>query len=177
MKERILENWLDSSNERTFEVPFCFMLLSQGYTVIHMTRHSSMEMGKDIIAIDPQGVPCAFQLKSSPSKRITLTQWRDEISPQVHDLMLSKIVHPSFPSSTHHRSYLVTNRDLDEEVARAIDDLNRGWEDRGHPEIRLETIVRGQLLKMALDQTSALWPTKLSDVKLLLELFIMDPRF
>ena len=174
VKERILENWLDSSNERTFEVPFCFMLLSQGYTVIHMTRHSSMEMGKDIIAIDPQGVPCAFQLKSSPGKRITLTQWRNEIAPQVHDLMLGKIVHPSFPSSTHHRSYLVTNRDLDEEVARAIDDLNRGWENRGHSEFRLETIVRGQLLKMALDHTPTLWPAELADVKILLELFLDD---
>ncbi|CEP66434.1 Uncharacterized [Moorella glycerini] len=174
MKERILENWLDSSNERTFEVPFCFMLLSQGYTVIHMTRHSSMEMGKDIIAIDPQGVPCAFQLKSSPSRSITLTQWRTEIEPQVHDLMLGKIVHPSFPSSTPHRSYLVTNRDLNEEVQRAIDDLNRGWENRGHSEIRLETIVRGQLLKMALDHTPTLWPAELADVKILLELFLED---
>ena len=64
VKERILENWLDSSNERTFEVPFCFMLLSQGYTVIHMTRHSSMEMGKDIIAIDPK----EFPVRSSSSR-------------------------------------------------------------------------------------------------------------
>ncbi|ACX52449.1 hypothetical protein Adeg_1342 [Ammonifex degensii KC4] len=170
MKERILENWLDSCNERTLEAPFCFMLLSQGYTVIHLTRHSNIEMGKDIIAIDPQGVPCAFQLKSSPGKRITLTQWRNEIAPQIHDLMLGKIVHPSFPPSTRHRSYLVTNRDLDEEVARAIDDLNRGWENRGLPEIRLETIVRGQLLRMALDHTP--WPTEFADVNILLELFL-----
>lgn len=176
MKERVLGNWLDNCNERAFGVPFCFMLLSQGYTVIHMTRHGSMEMGKDIIAIDPQGVPCAFQLKLPSSKRITLAQWRNEIATQVNDLMLGKIVHPSFPSSTQHRSYLVTNRDLDEEVSRAIDDLNRGWEGRGYPEVRLETIVRGQLLKMALDNTLSLWPTELADAKIQLELLLADGR-
>lgn len=174
MKERILENWLDNSSEKTFQAPFCFMLLSQGYTVIHMTRHSSMEMGKDIIAIDPQGVPCAYQLKSSPGRRITLNQWQKEIAPQVNALMLQKIVHPSITSSTYHRSYLVTNRDLDEEVTRAIDDLNRSWKDLGHPKIRLETIVRGQLLRIALDHTSTLWPEELADIKTLLELFLDD---
>ncbi|WP_156896837.1 hypothetical protein [Desulfovirgula thermocuniculi] len=132
-----------------------------------------MEMGKDIIAIDPQGVPCAFQLKSPQGKRITLNQWRKEIEPQVRALQ-SKIVHTSLSSSTHHRSYLVTNRYLDEEVVRAIDDLNRFWEGLGHPEVRLETIVRGQLLKMALDHIP--WPEELTDTKILLELFLGDGR-
>jgi hypothetical protein len=39
------------------------MLVAEGYTIVHLSRHSPIEMGKDIIAIDKDGIPCAFQLK------------------------------------------------------------------------------------------------------------------
>lgn len=174
MRERLLENWLDSANERTFEIPFCNLLAAQGYTVIHITRHAAMEMGKDVLAIDPDGVPCAFQLKSAPGRRITLGQWRDEIAPVLTDLMLGRIVHPSMRNLGQHRSFLVTNRDLDEEVSRAIDDLNRGWADRGQPNVRLHTIVRGNLLRMILDHTEPIWPEDSADARILMQLYLDD---
>lgn len=174
MIERVVENWLTDSTERSFQVPFCHVLANKGFTVLHMSRHCGMELGKDVIAIDPSGIPCAFQLKTPQGKRITLKEWRKGINQQVHDLVTLKLVHPSLPAKSHHRSFLVTNRGIDEEVARAIDDMNRQWTDSGQTHLRLETIVGGAILKDALDLGSNLWPTELSDARTLLELFLHD---
>jgi len=172
--ERILENWLDNAGEKTFQAPFCHMLQAEGFIVVHLTRHCAMEMGKDILAIDPEGTPCAFQLKGARTNKISLSQWREEISSQVTDLLLGKIVHPSIDSTKPHRSFLVTNGEFEEEVIRAIDDLNRGWMDKKQPEIKLETIVRGQLFEKAKTLGSNLWPSELKEVKIFLEMFLLD---
>ena len=98
----------------------------------------------------PDGVACACQLKGAPGGSITLARWRDELAPQAFDLITGRIVHPSIPAGGAHRAYLVTNGQLEEEVIRAIDDMNAGLRHRGNPELRLHTIV-GELLKKARD--------------------------
>ena len=143
MLERVIENWLDKANERSFQQPYCYMLSAEGHTIIHLTRHCGMELGKDIITIAPDGTPCAFQLKASD---ISLAKWRNELSSQTLDLVNLKINHPSVDSSKHHRSYLVTNGKIHEEVSRAIDDRNRTWDSQGQPYLHLKTVVRGQLV-------------------------------
>ena len=169
MLEKIIENWLDKTTERSFQQPYCYMLSADGHTIIHSTRHSAMEMGKDIITIAPDETPCAFQLKTG---NISLTKWRNEISPQIDDLVCGQINHPSVDSSKHHRSYLVTNGRIEEEVSRAIDDRNRAWARQGQSYFRLETIVRGELLKKATKLGIDLWPSELTDIKTLLEMFL-----
>jgi hypothetical protein len=170
--ERLVENWLDNSTERAFQSPFCAMLCAEGYTVVHLSRHCGMELGKDVIAIAPDGTPCAYQLKTAPGGRISLRQWRDEISKQVFDLVVGRIVHPSVNSDRPHRAYFVTNGILDEEVSRAIDDMNRNWQLSGQGHLRLETIVNGQLLEMARNLDTSLWPSELAAVQKLLELYL-----
>ena len=169
MLERVIENWLDKATERSFEQPFCYMLSAEGHTIIHLTRHGAMEMGKDIITIAPDGTPCAFQLKAG---NVSLAKWRDEVSAQTFDLVSLKINHPSVDSSKHHKSYLVTNGNIAEEVSRAIDDRNRTWENQNQPYLHLKTIVRGQLLEKAQALGNNLWPTELTDIKTLLEMFL-----
>jgi hypothetical protein len=127
-----------------------------------------------VIALDSDGVPCAFQLKTPSGPRITLREWRDELNKQVYDLVTLKLVHPSLPKHDHHRSFLVTNREIDEEVSRAIDDMNRQWEDRGETYHKLETIVGGQIRRDALDLGTNLWPTELIQMRTLLELLLFD---
>lgn len=176
MLEKVIENWLDKAGEKTFQSSFCAMLMSEGHTIIHLTRHCAMELGKDILTIDSSGNPCAFQLKGNPGSRLSLDQWRKEVSSQVLDLVTGKIVHPSISSlGKQHRSYLVTNGDLEEEVSRAIDDMNRSWSDQGLP-YKLEVIVRGQMLDMAKRLGSNLWPSELYDTKLLLEFYLADGK-
>lgn len=173
MIEKIIENWLDNSTERAFQGPFCSMLASQGHTVLHMSRHCAMELGKDVITLAPDGVPCAYQLKTAPGGKISLNQWRD-INSQVFDLVTGSIVHPSVSSGQPHRSFFVTNGELEEEVSRAIDDMNRKWRASGNPHYKVETIVRGELLQMGRQMDTNLWPSELKSVQQLLEMFLMS---
>lgn len=173
MLERIIENWLDKASERSFELPFCYMLSAEAHTIIHPTRHCAMEMGKDIITIDPDGTPCAYQLKSG---NITLDRWRKEISPQIDALVGVQIEHPSVDSSRHHKSYLVTNGNIEEEARHAIEGKNRTWASLRQPYFRLDTIVRGQLIEKAKRLGTNLWPSELTDIKTLLEMFLESGR-
>ena len=173
MLERVIENWLDKAIERSFEKPFCYMLSAEGHTIIHLTRHSSMEMGKDIITIAPDGVPCAFQLKSG---NISLAKWRNEIGPQIDDLLSVKIDHSSVSQLKHHRSYLVTNGNITEEVSHAIEGKNRTYASQNQSYLRLETIVRGQLLEKAKKLGTDLWPSELTNIKTLLEMFLENGK-
>ena len=169
MLERVIENWLDKATERSFEQPFCYMLSAKGHTIIHLTSHGTMELGKDIITIAPDGTPCAFQLKTGD---ISFAKWRDEVSSQTSDLVNLKINHPSVVSSKHHRSYLVTNGNIVEEVSHAIDLRNQTWASQGQPYLHLQTVVRGQLIEQARRLGIDLWPTELTDIKTLLEMFL-----
>ena len=173
MLERIIENWLDNTSERSFQQPYCYILSTEGHTIIHSTRHSAMEMGKDIITIGPDGTPCAFQLKSG---NISLAKWRNEVASQTSDLVNLQVTHPSVDSSRHHRSYLVTNGRIEEEVSRAIDDRNRTWASQGQSYLHLKTIVRGELLAKAKELGTDLWPSELNDIKTLLEMFLENGK-
>ena len=169
MLEKVVENWLDNAIERSFQQPFCYMLSAEGHTVIHSTRHSAMELGKDITTIAEDGTPCVYQLKSG---NISLSKWRSEVGSQTNDLVWGQINHPSVDSQKHHRSYLVTNGNIEEEVSRAIDDRNRAWANQGLSSYHLETIVRGELLEKAKKLGTDLWPSELTDINTLLEMFL-----
>lgn len=176
MNERLLETWLNKANERSFQIPFCHALASQGYTVVHMSRHCGMEMGKDILAIAPDGVPCAYQLKGVDGGRMSLGKWRSELGQQVWPLVNGRIVHSSITSQQQHRSFVVINGDFDEEVLREIDDINRRNAESGFPERTLQTITKGQLFQMMKELQSDFWATQLTNVKTYLEMFLEDGR-
>ena len=172
MIENILENWLTNSNERTYQIPLCHLLRVQGHNVIHMTRHCGMELGKDIISIDSEGNVCAFQLKNVNSERMTLSQWR-EINSQIYDMVNLELVHPSLNKIEYHEhySYLVVNSYLDEEVARAIDDFNRG-QDRQKQKNKLFVISKGDLITWGKESINSVWPKELKDINTFLTLYL-----
>ena len=66
MIEKLIEHWLDSIGELGYQSAFVQMLVGQGHTILHSTRHMPIEFGKDVITIDPDGIPCAYQLKGNP---------------------------------------------------------------------------------------------------------------
>jgi hypothetical protein len=168
--ERLIESWLDSASERSYQSVFVQMLSARGDRVVHSTRHSVLEFGKDVLAIARDGVGCAYQLKGHPKGRLGLAQFRTEIQPQLVQLMSQKVVFPGFPEGPH-RSYLVTNGYFEEEVQRAVDDLNRA----GYLS-RVELISRGELLAWSRALGPALWPSELEDERALLELYLSNPR-
>ncbi len=171
MIERVVENWLTKVNERSFEVPFCQLLAGEGYQIVHLSRHGPFEEGKDILAIAPDGTPCAFQLKGTPGGKITQKAWEEHL-PQITRLVEIPINHPSIDPSVPRRVYLVTNGELDEEVRLEIQNRNPDWLRRGHPQ--LETIVKGQLLSRFKSIHTNFWPVQLSFEKSLLEFFLTD---
>ncbi|MBB1286809.1 hypothetical protein HRH25_20680 [Flavisolibacter sp. BT320] len=176
MIEKIVENWLTKSSERSYQLPFCFLLQQEGKTVVNLTRHNSMEHGKDVIAIDGKGEVHAYQLKGVSGTHFTLSDWQS-IQNQVLQLIFTPISHPAIPSSgRQHKSYLVINGDINEQVQHAIYVWNVQQEKTRGPEYRLEVIVKGQILEMALKHKDQLVPSEFVEVKNLLELYLRDGR-
>jgi len=166
--EKLLENWLDSASERSYQAVFVQMLSAQDYRVLHSTRHTAIEYGKDVLAIDPNGMGCAFQLKGNPQGRVTLEQFRSGIQPQLIQLMSQAIVFPGFPDPPY-KVYLVSNGYFEEEVQRAVDDLNK----MPYPS-KVSLLSRGDLLDWCKKFGTILWPSELDDSRSLIELFMAE---
>jgi hypothetical protein len=133
-----------------------------------------MELGKDVVSVDPDDRPCAFQLKGHPGGRLTLNELRD-ITPQLHHLTDLAMPYPDLSGSPH-RSFLVTNGLVEEEAIHAINAMNEAYERDGLPNRRIEVIQRGDLLAMAKRLGHSLWPTEIPQVHLLLQMLVEDGR-
>ncbi len=169
MIERVVENWLTNAKERRgYEIPFCQCLMMNGYKVLHLSSHGQMEQGKDIIAIDKNGVPCAFQLKAG---NITTRIWRD-IKGEIDELIEIPINHPSIDKSVKHRAFLVTNGKINDKIRTDIDDRNANYKRKGLPE--LEIIVGSELLTEFIKIHGSFLPSEPKDFKTFLELFLSD---
>ena len=105
---------------------------------------------------------------------MSLSQWRTDVEGQLFELVETAIKHPSIDPSKPHRSYIVTNGVLEEEVARTIEDYNDKLARRGGND-HLYTIVRGEMLSMFNKLEEGLWPTELRDIHTLIELY-MQPN-
>jgi hypothetical protein len=142
----------------------------EGHTILHVSKHGQMEQGKDIIAIGPDGVPCAYQLKAG---NINLEAWR-EIEAQIHELVELPIAHPSIDKATPFRAYLVTNGDMEDTVRRLIDDRNGSWRTKGLPTVNI--IAKGELLRKFVDVYESLLPETPESLRDFLELYLADGR-
>lgn len=136
---------------------------------MHSTRHCLLEFGKDILAISPDGVGCAFQLKGDPRGRMTIGHFRSEIQGQLLQLASQSPTYPGFPTGIH-RSYLVSNGQFDEEVQVAVTQMNAG-----HIPSKIELWPRGKLLEFCNKHGASLWPSELPDNRALLELYLAPP--
>ena len=169
MIERVVENWLTNAKERRgYEMPFCQYLMMKGYKVLLLSPHGQMEQGKDIIAIDNNGVPCAFQLKAGD---ITVSVWRD-IKGEIDELTEISINHPSVDKSVQHRAILVTNGKITDPVRRLIDDRNTNFRSKNLPELKI--IVGSELLTEFIKIHGSFLPSEPKDFKTFLELFLAD---
>lgn len=172
MLEKLIENWLDSASERTYQPIFCQILSNLGYEIIISTRHTPIEFGKDIIAVDEDGIVHAFQLKGNPGKILTLNEYR-KITPQLHELVHQKIHIPG-KNTVSHKSYLITNGEIEESVIQAIENQNKKNIDDGYTSRILEVKTRGFLLKEAKKLEYNLWPKEVTETKTLLEILTTE---
>jgi hypothetical protein len=168
--ERIIENWLTNTNERGYQIPLAQILMLGGHTIVHVSKHGLMEQGKDLITIDSNHVPCAYQLKTG---NIDLERWR-KIKPQIEELVELPIIHPSVDAKTLFKAFLVTNGEIEDTVRIQIADRNRHWLSKGYP--ALEVMVKGQLLKEFIEVCQSFFPEAPPDLKNYLDLYLSNGR-
>jgi hypothetical protein len=169
-REKLIEIWLDNAGERQYQFAFRNALLSAGHTILHNTSHTALELGKDVLAVAPDGTLFAYQLKGNPGGRLTISQWQ-ELLPQINTLVYQPISHPSVKAGTRHMPVLVTNGEIHEDVYAAITSYNAGLVPN-QPAIKpLQTIARGQLLKQILSSADTLWPVEVKLQRDILNVF------
>jgi hypothetical protein len=168
MIERAIENWLINTNERNYHVPFCQVLISEGYEILYISPHGQLEFGKDIIAIAPNGETCAYQLKGG---NITLSVFRS-IMGEIYQLIDTKCDHPNVDKIKPHKSYLVANGDIKDDAFQTIDKINNTETHYS----KLETINKDQLLKMFLAQNGKFLPQSFEGFGYLMKFFTKDGK-
>lgn len=170
MIERAIENWLINTNERNYQVPFCQVLIQKGHKVIYISSHRPMEQGKDIITIDRTGECCAYQLKTGD---INLATWR-KILGEIKELIELPVVHSSVDKNKPHKSFLVTNGEIQDEVRIQIDQINEDNKTKERGYSYLDVINGPTLLKEFLEAQGQFYPKELKDFDLFLRLFLTD---
>lgn len=169
MLERLVENWLDSAGERSYQRCFCQMLSGQGFRIVHNTEHTPLEFGKDVIAVSPENRLVGYQLKGHPGGTLKPREF-NEIRGQLEQLATLALAIPGFEGRVPDECYLVTNGEIDEAVYLQIQLLNSSLVQRGHPPEKIKTVTRGTLLAWAQSLGLSLWPSEMADFGNLMKL-------
>ena len=174
MKQRLIADWLDKANERTYQGAFCLYLAALGYRIVHNTRHSPIELGKDIVALGPDNILYAFQLKGDPGGRLTINGWR-ELTLQLVNLCTSPWPKNEFENALAYQPVLVTNGEVEEETRVAIDQFNTQsfFQGKTRP---LQIWERGRLQSGFADLWAPCWPEDNDTVRMLLTSLASDGR-
>lgn len=170
LAEKLVESWLDSQTERRYQSAFIQMLVAKRWIVLHNTRHSPIELGKDVIARDPSGVLHAFQLKGNPGTRLRKSE-AQSILPQIVELISAQV--PSLylkSSSEKFVAVLVTNGEVDEEANVLLRQTTVSIEQGTLPASAFEIWSRGRLLADMSAMVSSIWPTSVEGIRKILNL-------
>jgi len=164
-----IKHWLDNINELGYQFPFCQALISEGHSILHISKHNAFEQGKDVITRDKHGMLCAYQLKGG---NITMNSWNSVIKAEIEKLIDLTIIHPSVKHNERHISYLVTNGYLEDTVRLEIDNLNKGkWQNNP-----LNVITGGQLLKMFMSISTDFIPQDIKNYQVFLDLYFSNGK-
>lgn len=123
MLRNVLEDYLNSINERDFDYPLTALLQAMGFYDIHLT-HGKTEFGKDFIA--KKSVDSTLYQYSIQSKKGDIKQkaFRDEILGQLMEASLLGIGHPQFDRDLPRRVIFVATGRLVDNAALSFQDMN-----------------------------------------------------
>ncbi|HEX6189070.1 MAG TPA: hypothetical protein VFZ40_13410, partial [Pyrinomonadaceae bacterium] len=167
MIERLIENWLTNVHELGYTIPFCEVLISQGYTIVRISRQGRGELGKDVIARSSDGELHTFQLKGP--KDINLSEWQ-RIQNEVRDLVQLPAIDPALSREEAHTPFLVTNGEIVGDALTAIEEYSNDWVRHGHPKLQLWR--RHDVLSMFISSHGSYLPTALVDFREFVQLYV-----
>jgi hypothetical protein len=173
--DRLVESWLDSQGERQYQPAFIQLLVSEGWSVLHNTRHSPIELGKDVIARNHEGELYCFQLKGNPGTRVTKAEAQGLLSQVIELIELPPSALYRGPGERH-VAVLVTNGTVDEEAELLF---SRAAERTAVPTCaasRFEILTRGDLLARFVKVAGQIWPTSVNGTRAILNIMAEDGR-
>lgn len=170
MIERVVENWLDSTNERGYENAFCQVLTAEGHTIIRRPAHGPTEHGKDVVTRDRKGHLHAYQLKTGNLDKAT---WR-QIRGEVEELINVPLQEPGISPRARFTPHLVTNGEVKEPVKDEVRARSQGAHEQGYR--RLEFINRDELLHRFVQLHGTFFPATPGDFERFLRLYLADKR-
>ena len=171
MIENLVAAWLTDASERSYEAAFAQLLVIEGHTVIQGPMHHAHEHGKDIIALDPDGELCVYQLKGGSGKLDT--GGVEEAQQQLFVASAAVVAHPSLPEPClPSRVYLVTNQVATGPAQGRILVLSQGNEVAGRAPLSLTE--RDELLSRFIQAEGRFFPSSPRALKAFLGLFLAD---
>lgn len=170
MIERVIENWLDNTTEREYELPFCQILTSTGHKILSRSTHGPGEFGKDIISRDARGSLHAYQLKTG---NINTKYWR-EIRGEIEELVCLPIQHPNIRESARFTPHLITNGNVTTDVKQQISQFSKHWLRTSGRTLQISE--RESLLSEFKQLHESILPVAPVDFERFLSLFLRDKR-
>ena len=173
MLEKLVDAWLTDASERSYEAAFGQLLVIEGHRVIHGPMHHPYEHGKDIIAWNPEGELCAYQLKGGSG---TLDVRRIEaIQNQLLTAAAAVVRHPSLHTpQPPDRVFLVTNQSATGPAQDHISVLSEG--NRSRRLAPLHLIEHAELLSRFVEAEGQFFPSSPTVLNAFLTLFLADGR-
>jgi hypothetical protein len=166
---RLIDDWLTNTKERGFEVPFCHLLISEGYDILHIDSHSQTEDGKDVIAISPDGYLCGFQLKAGD---VTAGAF-GEMMTELRELVEYKCHVPRAPKRLCDRAYLVVTGRLNVTANHKLNEFNNS---RREGTAAVELIDKSALHRRFIDSTACAIPVDAKRFGEYLAAMLTDPH-
>ena len=166
MLERIIENWLTNTNERSYEAAFRQVLIQRGHTVLFAHEHGPYEFGKDIVSRSGDGSYCVYQLKSGRIGKSNSL----EIYNQLQELIGVPLPHVGVDTVLPNRAFLVTNGKLTPPARQLIHLMNEKRQSSNRTKIEL--IERDELLRYFIDAHGEYFPYDPQNLRDFLDLYL-----
>ena len=173
MIENLVDAWLTEASERSYEAAFGQLLVIEGHRVIQGPMHHAHEHGKDIMAWDPAGELCVYQLKGGKGRLdiAAIEQAQDQLLAAA----ASAVMHPSLPDPRPpDRVYLVTNQTATGPGQDRIRVLSEG--NRSRRFAPLQMIERAELTSRFVAAEGRFFPSSPKGLNAFLSLFLADGR-
>lgn len=106
MLRNALVNYIETLNERQFDIPLLCILWKNGFHDIHFT-HGGFEFGKDFIAKKEEGGKTVQYVFQSKGGNIGLADW-GQIRWQIEEARINPLSHPSFDKDLEREVVLIT---------------------------------------------------------------------